>query len=197
MHIESKVHVDLLSLNKFKDEIPRQLNGGTGPVADALKLWAVRYRSFAQARFDIYSRGGGDWRALSAATIKKRRKGTKSNVLKLKELRSKKADSTVIQPTILRDTGLLFNALAPVFAEAPGAIEENIKFGVRVGYGGPQRHFLSGSKEIATIADIASFHQVGSSKLPQRKIIVDPPPYILSQMADDMVKALDVLAKRL
>ena len=206
MYVSSVVVIDLNRLEKFKKEIPKQLNGGAGPVADALKLWGVRYRSYAQLRFDTYSKGGGDWPKLSPATLKKRRKGTKSNVKKLREIlagqSTKKrvpgqALTPSIQPTILRDTGLLFGALAPVFAGAPGAIEEHIEFGIRVGYGGPQRHFSPGVKVMSTIADIASYHQTGNMpRMPKREIIVSPPETVLNSMSQDMTKALDELADK-
>jgi hypothetical protein len=131
MFISSSVNVNLKGLEQFGKAVVSQLNGAPGPVHDALKLWAVRYRSFAQIRFDLYSRGGGDWQKLALSTLKKRRKGTKSNVLKLREILAGKQSkqkqtgtSPTIRtaaPTILRDTGLLFAALAPVFAGAPGA----------------------------------------------------------------------------
>jgi hypothetical protein len=95
----------------------------------------------------------------------------------------------------LRDTGLLFAALSPIFAGAPGALQEFIKFGIRVGYGGPQKHSLGQTTSMATIADIASFHQNGfGTKLPQREIIVNPPPDVIQDMADDMTKALNKVA---
>lgn len=180
--ITSTVSVDLKGLEKFEKDVVTQLNGANGPAKKALKLWAVRYRSYVQLRFDTYSKGGGNWRALSAATIKTRRKG-----------RGKKNGISGTF-TILRDTGTLFAALAPIFTGAPGAIEEEIPFGIRVGFGGPQK-YVTGKKTKASIADIASFHQNGvAPRLPQREIIVPPNAQLLETMADDMTKALNELA---
>ena len=202
MQLTSTINIDLGRLEKFGKEVTAQLNGAEGPVQDAVQLWAVRYRSWSQLRFDLYSRGGGDWQKLAASTVKRRRHGTKSNVLKLRQiLAGKQPQPTSPQPimgdgtSILRDTGLLFAALAPVFAGAPGAIQETIHYGVRVGYGGPQRHIKGNKQSTATIADIANFHQNGNlPKLPKREIIVDPPEELLETMADDMTKALNKLA---
>lgn len=201
MEFSSHVKISLKGLHKFKAEVNAQIHGEPGPVQSAIKLWAVRYRSFAQIRFDLYSKGGGDWQQLALSTIKKRRHGTKSNVLKLREIYKSKAksDPSTISASggiaILRDTGLLFGALNPIFQSAPGAIEEIIPFGVRVGYGGPQRYVQGVKQSIATIADIAEFHQLGNPpKLPKREIIVEPPDQVLEQMANDMTKALAKVA---
>ncbi|HQU42143.1 MAG TPA: hypothetical protein PK867_05000 [Pirellulales bacterium] len=92
--------------------------------------------------------------------------------------------------SILRDTGLLFNALAQQFVGAPGAIENKIPSGIRVGYGGPGRH----PDGTATIADIASFHQEGGPHLPQRKLIVPPDDRTTKKMVDVMQTAIDKIA---
>jgi hypothetical protein len=197
MEIHAKISIDLKGLKKFREDVNAQLNGQIGPVHSALKLWAVRYRSFAQIRFDLYSKGGGDWQQLALSTIKKRRQGTVSNVKKLRQIRQNQAPkyagavSTGGVYSILRDTGLLFGALDPIFQGAPGAIQDEIPFGIRVGYGGPQRYTIGNKQSTATIADIAEFHQLGNlPKLPQRKIIVDPPQDLINEMAEDMTKAL-------
>ncbi len=135
-----------------------------GPIRDAFKQWGWRYRGFVQERFDRFSKGGGDWPGLAAST-KAGRRGKKY--------------------TILRNLGLLFNALDPTFRHAPGAVEKHVPFGVVVGYGGPHRH----PGGAATIADIANFHQTGRPNLPQRKIIVRPSPQTMAGMAEDMVRA--------
>jgi len=205
VYVSVTVSVNLSKLHRFKGIVVEQLTGGYGPINDALKLWGVRYRSWAQQRFNAFSKGGGDWKPLADSTIAKRRRGTKSNQQKLKEIwsarvalhkkDSKTADVLGGQVSILRDTGLLFNALSPMFVGAPGALERRIKFGIRVGYGGPQKHTL-GVKGAATIADIASFHQKGHlPHLPKREIIVNPPMQVVDMMALDIERAIERIAK--
>lgn len=99
---------------------------------------------------------------------------------------------------ILRDTGALFAALAPTVQDAPGAFEQQLPFGVEVGFGGPARHPApEGSKSAPpTIADIAAFHQFGAGHLPKREIIVDPTQEVTNEMANDMDRALQALARR-
>ena len=155
------VHIDLTRLYRFR----RQVTSGTGPIKKAFKQWAFRYRGYVRTRFVRFSRGGGNWRKLK----RKRKRGALANV------------------AILRDTGTLFAALQPVFQNSPGAIEEDIQFGIRVGYGGPHRHPSGGR---ASIADIASFHQTGAGYLPTRTIIVKPDAATTAAMANDMRKAL-------
>lgn len=173
MEITAVVKIDLKGLKKFKHILDADMAGsGNGPVADAFKQWAARYRGFVQRRFNDYSKGSGDWPPLAESTIKARRgKG--------------------IKVAILRDTSTLFAALAPVFAGAPGALERRIPFGIRVGYGGPHGHPSGGR---ATIADIAKFHNDGAGNLPERKIIVPPAKWHLDRMAADMRRALLKLA---
>lgn len=195
MLISATVNVDLSGLNQFRDSIDRQLKGEAGPISDCIRLWAVRYRSYAQLRFDTFSKGGGDWKPLSFATIKARRSGkAKKGFSSLATNKSGRLVAAKKQVAILKDTGILFAALQPVFVGTPGALEEKIAFGIRVGYGGPMKHDKGGR---ATIADIASFHQNGAMpRMPAREIIVKPPDSLLNTMAEDMSKAMGELSEQ-
>lgn len=174
--IKASVKVKLKGLQRYREVVEQDLRGGgAGPIRACMKQWAARYRSWAQERFTKFSRGGGDWPPLSPRTIAGRRKGKGGGLV----------------AAILRNLGLLFQVLSPTFAHKPGQLEEQISMGVRVGYGGPGSY----PKGRATIADIASFHQMGGAHLPQRKIIVDPPQVLVGQMADDMTRALQKLDK--
>lgn len=173
MSITTTIKVDLSGLKEFKKLLDQDLRAGgqkTGgsPISNAFKQWAVRYRSFLQERFAMYSRGGGNWPPLKPSTVRRRKKKS---------------------TTILRDTGTLFNALTPEFTGKPGALEERIPYGIRVGYGGPGR-YTKKYGGTATIADIASFHQVGAGYLPKREIIVPPSDHVLGLMAEDMNRAI-------
>lgn len=172
------VTIDLAPLKKFRKKIESQLEKGTaGPISDAIKQWAYRYRGYAQERYDKFSKGGGNWEPLSPRTVKGRRKGKRKG----------KFGAT----SILRDTGTLFRVLTPTFNNTPGAIEERIPYGVRVGYGGTHSH---GEFGWSSIADIASYHQEGTSFLPQREIIVEPTITVMKGMGEDMTRALKRLS---
>lgn len=165
--ISATVTVDLKALEKFEHLFVGDLkHAGAGPLRKAMKKWAFRYRSFLSERYDAFSKGGGDWPPIKRPH---KRGGT----------------------TILRDTGTMFAALAPSVIAKPGSITEDIPFGIRVGYGGPMKH-PSGS---ATIADIASFHQVGAGNLPVRKTIVPPDDKTLKAMSGDMDVAIAELKR--
>ena len=287
IEIKATVAVDLSGLHEFQEQVNAQLNHQQeGPITKAFKQWGARYRSYIKERFDIFSKGGGNWPPLSERTKKQRRKGnlkkagpkprrpkikvlktgkivkssvrtrkgisadvakgakTRARIGKLKKQLAKvqnskrkgffakvkkshdlkkkirKAQASLKKSkraalvkannkerarfkkqtskwlakrkfAILRDTGTLFAALSPTFTGKPGALEEGIPFGIRVGYGGPSRH----PDGKATIADIASFHQTGNGKLPVREIIVAPLPNVIEGMARDMQRALRQLAK--
>jgi hypothetical protein len=85
----------------------------------------------------------------------------------------------------------MFGALDAMFANKPGALEERIPFGIRVGFGGPARYPRGG----ATISDIAEFQQTGAGVLPEREIIVDPDQRTTDAMAGDMLRAVNRLRK--
>lgn len=145
------------------------------PIRAAYRQWGARARSFLWERFDTFSKGGGNWPALAASTMRQRRGAARHNKKKPRKF------------AILVDTGMMKAVLAPVFAGAPGAIQTDLKNGITIGFGGPGKHAAGGS---ATLADIASFHNEGAGHLPQRKIIVPPPGSVKSLMVADMQRAL-------
>jgi hypothetical protein len=81
------------------------------------------------------------------------------------------------------------SALDIRFTGKPGAIQEGIPFGIKVGYGGPTRYKKGKSR--ATIADIAEFHHTGAGNLPVRKIMpAKLPRSVLSGMTRDMERGI-------
>jgi len=188
------VTVNLKPLRRLQGQIASLAVRAQGPFRTMLKLWGQSYRSFAQLRFDKFSRGGGDWAPLAQSTIRSRRKGTEpeQNRSSLARTVSGGLTSSGGSFTILRDTNVLFRVLDPKFTRKPGQVEEDIPFGIRVGYGGSSKHrstrkrdvkgrFASGSGK--AISDIAAFHQEGGGHLPQRRIIVDPNQVTVNEMA--------------
>lgn len=145
------------------------VNEGRGPIEKGFKQWGAVYRSFASERFDTYSKGGGNWKPLSPQTIARRRKGS----------------GTGLVAAILVDTAILKNALAPNLIK-PGRFDEKIKGGIRVGYGGPDKH--KGST--FTIARLARMHHEGKGRLPKREIIVEPDHKTVVKMIDVMEVAI-------
>jgi hypothetical protein len=177
--IQVSVKVNLDPLKRFAAAVQADLRAsGNGPIREALRQWGARYRSFLHERFDKYSKGGGDWPPLSPRTMARRRGPRKG-------YKGPRAFS------ILRDTGTLFNALTPEFTRKPGQLQEDIPFGVRVGYGGPSKH----PKAKASIANVAHFHQIGAGHLPARKIIVEPNDPTIKRMESDMERAIQKMAK--
>ena len=182
------VTVNLKPLQQFQLALLQGLEGKSGPIRDAFHQWGSIYCSFLQERFSEMSRGG--WPPLAEST-KRQRRGAQRGKSKGKRGKEHAATGTF---AILRDTNTLFAALAPQFHGQPGALREDIPFGVRVGYGGPSRYQGPGGKSVASIADIASFHQAGGGRLPKREIIVDPPSDTINQMAACMENAIRKLA---
>jgi len=170
------VVVDVRGLKNFEEVTKRDLRGaGNGPIRRAMRRWGVRYRGFAQERFDVFSKGGGDWPDLAESTKAGRRHG----------------HGPGSGFSILRDTNTLFSALDPIFVGNPGQYQQDVPYGIRVGYGGPGKH----PDGQATIWDIARFHDTGGGRLPQRKLIVPPDAKTLEQMRVDMQRGMAELAR--
>jgi phage tail sheath protein FI len=212
------VHVDLTGLKQFQAMMDAGLKGNTGPVRDAVRLWAQRYRAAMYERFDVFSAGGGDWAPLARSTVLARtrapvrrarvRLGAQlargkiteeqydrrmgAAIRKVRRTRRAAMDRYALTAgaaagmSILRDTGTLFMALTPRFVAAPGQLQEDVPYGIEVGFGGPARY----PKGAATIADVATFHQFGNPRLPARQILVDVPPEVAEQMTADMEAAI-------
>lgn len=178
---DPNVKLDLRALEAFAAAIRR----GSGEVRKGLKLWAMVYRSFAQRRYRLYMRGGGDWPRLSKGTLAARRRRA-SGKLRGRRFKQGMKSPLTKAPKILYDTGTLFRALEPRFLFKPGQFEEDLPLGVRVGYGGPHRH----GRGKATIADIANWHQTGAGRLPVRKIIVPPDAMTVRKMVQIMTRAM-------
>lgn len=117
-----------------------------------LRSFGVRYLTFVQRRMQKLGRsgGGGEWPALSPATIRSRRSGKKG--------KSRGA-------TILRDTGLLVSSLQP---GASGNLFQIKKTSVRVGWDGTSH---GGG---LTFRELGLIHNTGEGNVPARPILVEP-----------------------
>lgn len=193
MEIQTKITVDLKPLQEFRETVAADLRrSSNSPIRQALHQWGARFRSFTQERFDRQSKGGG-WPALALSTIARRRKGKKGRQTNRSSLaRNTKQGGRLVSAggvySILRDTGQLFAALTPFFSRKPGQLQEDIPFGVRVGFG-PDLHD-SDSRQAVTIRQIAEWHQEGAGNLPKREIIVDPDSRTIDKMREDMERAV-------
>ncbi len=142
---------------------------GSNPFASMYKSWAVRYSAFVRRRFNRFSRGGGNWKALKASTKKGRRKGKGAG-----------------NAAILKDKGILFGALT---IGASGNVTNKIPQGIEFGFGGGDRH-ADASMSIAKLAEI---HQKGSAtaNIPARPIIVQPDAGTRRGMFKDVKRAFN------
>lgn len=164
MGIELDFEVDMDALLVYYDSMANP----TSPHHQGLMImWSVRYRTAMIRRWNQYAGGGGDWPPLRPATIRRRRNKKKGSI------------------RILVDTGILRDALTPVATlhkGKPGAYTKLIPGGVRVGFGGPDRHREAG----ASIARMAYWHHMGSGNLPERKLMVSPDKELQDKMRGDV-----------
>jgi len=175
------VKVNLAPLRRFQDDIRRGLAGGSGPIRDAIRVWAAMYRAFVQERFKRASRGGGEWTGLKEATIKARQRRNKAG-----RRRGARA-AGASRAAILWQTGTLVGALQPRFGGVVGQLQEDVPFGIRVGYG---RDAHPGTDGRVTVQDLATWHQTGAGNLPARPIIVDPDRRTVDMMRREMEDAI-------
>jgi len=184
------------------------LSGGAGMDA-VLQQWGARYLGFTRRRFVTYSQGGGDWKPLAASTVRARRSGRVAGLGKLAGVRRKAgavrevrrrvaagildafaghAIETAILggAAILRDTGVLLNALSP---GAVGNLLESSPSELRVRCGFAQTLHGDG-KGGKTIQQIAAFHNTGGGALPRRTIFVVPDDATVAGMMGDLSRAL-------
>lgn len=156
--------ISMLSIKINLDGIKhlkQKLTNNPSMMGEIRAAWALLYRSFVRRRFDTYSKGGGDWPALAPSTLRRRRRGRGRG-----------------QAAILRDSGRLFASFQPSLG-ASGSIQSLDKpLGVEV--------FLGGTP----LSTIASYHDAGSARLPQRQIMVEPPESEKDKMANVAAKIM-------
>ena len=174
--LQTTVNVNLHRLKRFQSALDADLRkSANGPVREAFNQWKIRYAAFLRRRYERFSRGAGNWPKLAASTLEYKKRNR-------------------LLMWILRATDTLYRALEPIASSKPGYVNQDIEFGIRVGFGGGMKypHSTEGS---VTIAQVASYHQKGGRHLPQRKIIVPPDTETVGLMREDMQKALRTMAR--
>jgi hypothetical protein len=66
--VEARLQVNLKGLKRLRQD----LKSGQGVAQEITKEWEKLYRAFILLRFDVFSRGGGNWPPLKRSTIKKK-----------------------------------------------------------------------------------------------------------------------------
>ena len=205
-----RVTVDVGGADKLLSALSA-VESGTGlpqPIRDMYTQWGRRIEAFTKRRFEINSRGGGDWPPLAVSTVKQRRAASPSSPFAAR--RRAAVASTTARDTrrggrvvssgrsvaILRDTGVLFKALS---VGAPGNTLTPIRGGLEYGISGSGSHSGGALSAIAgsargrssiTIADLAAIHNAGTSRIPQRRIVVEPDHGTLNGMSEDAARAV-------
>ena len=68
---------DVDHIRRYREYMQRALNGGDTAAFDRFGIQVLAmYAAFARRRFDIFSRGGGDWPPLAPSTIYRRARAT-------------------------------------------------------------------------------------------------------------------------
>lgn len=192
------------------ESLSKLLSGDPTAAAEmdtVMRKWGARYLGCARRRYVGASRGDGTWQPLAESTIKSRRSGRVAGLGKLKGVKRKagavrevrkrvkggaldafagSAIETSIMggAAILRDTGVLLNALTP---GTVGSLLEPSYGELRVRCGFAPVPHDGGS---TTIQDIAAYHQTGGGKLPQRTILVEPDQATVQGMLNDLAVAI-------
>lgn len=170
----------LINLDREQSPIMRRMFDRVGAA----------YAAFVQRRFVAFSRGGGGWPALAPSTVRARRRGRGAG-----------------HPAILRDTGLLFMALA---IGGSGNYYRPTKRGIVYGFGDsphPRPHVqrvrgrsgrsrlrrFIGAAGTATLRQIAGYHNDGGirpGRPPRRLILARPNEQTKEQFAGFVRRAV-------
>lgn len=145
------------------------------------RRWAARYSTFVRRWYA--AEGNGTWASLAPATIAQRRSGKRRKKKRHKPGTAKtttRGGATARTVTILRDTGVLYNALS---IRGPGNKTVRIANGIVFGFHDRVPH-PSGTG--MSIAKLAKLHDGGGPNLPARPILIDPSPKLLHQMEKDV-----------
>lgn len=152
------------------------------------ELWVRRYSAQIRREFVVNSRGGGAWPDLSEYTkrMRARKAAAKKQVVNGEGGKKKivKASGTR-RFAILRDTGLLLNALT---IGASGNLikytDDSVTFGLAKVKHGDDR---------VTIQDIAAYHNEGGKRLPKRQILNEPTSQTREAMMSDLRRLINGL----
>lgn len=139
----------------------KYLSRRPGPIKQALSEWGHIYESFIRRRFVKYSRGGGDWQPLKPATVL-----AKGNAI------------------ILRDTDLLFKSLKPEIKSITG-LKPGAKLKATIRVPGNAAYDTG-----VTVGDVLIWHQYGTSRMPQREVIVSPDSTTKHLMGERLKKGI-------
>lgn len=171
----------------------KQLDGmsGTGSqaMAELRTRWAARYSASMRRRFAANSTGAGGWPPLAVSTLKARRTGKAKKRGSVQFGRGKDGKTKLVfgvKAAILRDTGLLFNALN---IYSGGNKIDPIDGGIAFGFSDvPHDTKLS-------IAKLAAIHHAGTEHIPARPILVAPDLDTQRGMAADVVAFMNRISR--
>ena len=127
------------------------------------------YRGFIRARWRKFSRGGGNWKKLAASTIARKK-----------------------HELILLDTNLAYKSVDPEFLQT-----FQIKPGTRTIF---QASVAFASNAVyptgISVDEVMSYHQEGTERMPQRKVLVSPDYITRQTMAKRGEKVLTEFLKK-
>jgi len=157
------------------------------------RQWSARVSAYTLRRFDQFSRGGGNWPALTTGTVRGRR-GGRSKVSARSSSLARTRDGGLVNAgknvSILKDTGTLRNALR---LGSPGNASRDIKDGIEYGIAGGPATIRVGSESIGkapTVGQIARWHQDGAGDNPKRLIVVRPDAATLRAMRKYLIDGM-------
>lgn len=194
--------MNISGLKRFSAQVRDGLRNHTGPYGEMFTQWAGVYAAFSRRRFDAYSRGGGDWKPLALSTVRARAKaargragkgggskagrGARSSLAIGRGGRLVSAGRTV---SILRNTGILFNALT---IGAKGNLVQNAPYAVIYGFDRTQH-----GRGSPTIQKIAHWHNVGAGHNPRRVILAKPDAATRRRMMASLRTATQVVMQQI
>lgn len=206
IQLSTKVSVQLGGLETLSAAMAR--GELSGPEFAKMRIdWAARYSAFVKRRFDENSLGAGEWPALALSTVRarqgpdKRRKGkgggSRDGVGARSSLaRNRKGhlvDAGTRAISILRDSGNLRRALS---IGDKGNRVNNLPMGVEYGFLAVPHVGKKAKGFGPTYAQIASWHNSGTPRMPKRLILAKPNEQTTRGMAADLSRAIAAIRRR-
>ena len=193
------VTLDMRPLGRLTQGLKQRPRHGS-PMDTMYRQWGKFYLTSIRKRYKQASQSPGNpWADLADSTKKGRRKSSaeqrRTKKAKTKTGRTRRRTKNKISIgqrkfSILINLGILYNALS---IGSKGNLFRVVEDGIEVGFNDDSH---GGDNKTATIAEIAAYHHTGGSgksKLPKRKILVNPRTHVKRQM----IGALDIAVRRL
>jgi len=224
--VKISVRIDTRRLRNVVEMMVRGMSGAGGdgnPIDMAFRQWAVRYRAAMQDRFDIFSKGGGDWAPLARSTILARQRQPLTR-LRREYVAGALFNKATGHPLTEKEYARKYKAARGRIRRARAKATKSGTFGGKVSIlrdTGTLMNTLSPTIAVPgqleervdsgilvgisggshpksgglTIGELAAYHHFGMGNNPTREILVRPDQELANKMAGDLARAVKTVMR--